>query len=378
MKNPQAANWRSSLLKNVLPLLPGLALVALIAWLGIWSSEWIGLNLLGLERSPISGIMMAIILGLILSNFFTLPATLRPGVAFSVKYVLRLGIILLGIRLSLGDVLRLGLLGIPLILFCIVGAILLVRWLGRRLNLSPAMSTLIAVGTSICGATAIVATGPSIEARDEELTYAIANITIFGLLAMFLYPFLAHALFAQDATAAGLFLGTSIHETAQVAGSALIYDQLYQSQAVLDGATVTKLVRNVLMILIIPAMSYLHMRQMGAAGTARTVKLTSLFPLFILGFLGMALVRTVGDATLETGAAWGLLDAATWASLTGTLRVWAENFLAMAMAAVGLGTSFRLLRGLGLRPFYVGFAASVAVGVLSLLGIFAFRVAGLI
>ena len=94
--------------------------------------------------------------------------------------------------------------------------------IGRWLKLPSRLATLIAVGTSICGVSAIVATGPAIEAEDEEVAYAVATITIFGILATFLYPYLAHALFGQNATAAGLFIGTSIHDTSQVTGAALI------------------------------------------------------------------------------------------------------------------------------------------------------------
>jgi len=365
---------------EALRLLPGLALAAGVAWLGLASAVWIGEGLLGFESSPISAIMMAILVGLALGNLAPLPNWVRPGVRFSLKWLLRLGIILLGIRLSLGDVLRLGALGVPLILLCIIGALWIASWLGRRLRLPARLSTLIGVGTSICGATAIVAAGPALDAKEEELTYAIANITVFGILAMLLYPLLGHVLFPGDATGAGLFLGTSIHETAQVAGSGLIYAELYDADQALDVATVTKLVRNVLMIVVIPLMAYRY--RQGAAlavpGSARRSSVLALFPLFILGFLVFAAIRTVGDATLdESGAAWGLWNSAGWDALTATIRGWAESFLAMAMAGVGLGTRLAHLRGLGLKPFYVGLAASVSVGAVSLAGIAALTTLGL-
>lgn len=364
---PLMARWAAKLFA-ILPILPGLLLAAAVAWLGIWASEWIGKALLGFEKSPISGIMMAIIFGMVISNTVAVPARFQLGIRFSLKNILKLGIILLGIRLSLGDVLRLGALGIPLVAVCIVGAILFAQWLGRRLRLSPTMSTLIAVGSSICGATAIVATGPAIDAKEEEITYAVANITLFGVLAMFFYPVLAHGLFADELTSAGLFLGTAIHETAQVAGGGLIYDQLYDVDKTLEVATVTKLVRNVSIAFVIPLMAYWHKRQTGHGH--KNAGFLSLFPLFILGFLLVAFFRTVGDASLsESGRAWWLLIEADWDGLTTTIRSWAEICLAVAMAAVGLGTTFKQLRGLGLKPFYVGLGASLAVGVISLVGI---------
>jgi uncharacterized integral membrane protein (TIGR00698 family) len=379
LQPPSPAFSPGAMLSAAARLVPGLLLTAAVAWLGLLSSEWIGVDLLGFDKTPISGIMMAILIGLVIGNVVRLPGWVLPGVRFSLKRILRLGIILLGIRLSLGDVLRLGALGIPVILFCVIGAAVVTAWLGRRLNLSPRLATLIGVGTSICGATAIVATGPAIEAKEEELTYAIANITLFGILAMLVYPYLGHALFPNDPTGAGLFLGTSIHETAQVAGGGLIYAELFDADKALDTATVTKLVRNVLMAAVIPLMAYRYSRQTSAGSEhAKRFSFFKLFPLFILGFIFFALIRTIGDATLdETGSAWWVFKEARWDALTLDIKTWAENFLAMAMAGVGLGTSITQLRGLGLKPFYVGFAASVSVGALSLFGIAVLRALGL-
>lgn len=353
---------------NLRALLPGVALTAIIAFLGVQSSERIGVDWLGFSKSPISGIMMAILIGLAAGNLAKLPASFKPGIQFSARRLLRLGIILLGIRLSLGDVFRFGALALPVILVCIVSAILFARWLGGRLRLSPRMSALVAVGTSICGATAIVATGPVIDAREEEVTYAVANITVFGVLAMLLYPYLAGALFPAQPTAAGLFLGTSIHETAQVAGGSLIYAQAFGAPAALDAATVTKLIRNVFIALLVPLMTLLYHRQTDGAARRRQ-SFFSLFPVFILGFLALAAVRTLGDATLANGRAFGLLAEADWGALTRAVQSASEALLAMAMAGVGLATGLRQLRALGLRPFYVGFGAAVCVGALSLASI---------
>jgi len=362
--DPPTLSW-------VVQVIPGVLLTAIVAWLGIESSEWIGTTLLGFERSPVSGVMMAIVFGLILSNVMVLPQFTKPGVQFSLKRLLKLGIILLGIRLSLGDVFEVGLVGIPLIILCILGALFVAQWLSGRLVLSPRLSALLPVATSICGATAIVATGPAIDAKEEEITYAIANITVFGIVAMFLYPYLAHLLFPDNALGAGLMLGTSIHETAQVAGSGLIYVQLFGTEQVLDVATVTKLVRNVMMAVIIPAVVYFSRRGTDKDGDSREgMRFLDLFPVFILGFLFVALLRTIGDATFgQSGQAFGFMSAATWDNVTHTIRDWAEILLAVAMAGVGLGTSFRQLRNLGIKPFYVGFASAVSVVLISISGL---------
>ena len=163
-----------------------------------------------------------------------------------------------------------------------------------------------------------------------------------------------------------------------VTGAALAYDQAFGAQGALNVATVTKLVRNLGMLVVIPLMAYLHRREEAAAERhSARVNALGLIPLFILGFLALAIVRTVGDATLPSGLAFGLWDAGTWRDLIRTLQTWAVNLLAMAMAGVGLGTSLSQLRGLGLKPFYAGLGAAVAVGVVSLLGIAVLSALGL-
>jgi uncharacterized integral membrane protein (TIGR00698 family) len=197
-------------------------------------------------------------------------------VTFCLKKLLRLGIILLGIRLSIVDVLEIGVFGIPIVVGAVLTGLVVATAATRRLGLPERLGTVIAIGTAICGATAIVAAAPGIRAKEEEVTYAIANITVFGIAAMLLYPFLGNLIFGGDIVQVGLFLGTSIHETAQVAGAGLIYDQSFNvttSPSVADIAIVSKLVRNVLMVAVIPAVTYVYVhrqRQQGEESGERT------------------------------------------------------------------------------------------------------------
>ena len=264
--------------------------------------------------------------------------------------------------LSLADAGATGLVALPLVLACIGAALLLVRALARALSLPARLGTLVAVGTSICGVTAIVATAPVIEATEDEASYAVATIALFGTVALFAYPFLAHLLF-DDPRHAGLFLGTAIHDTSQVAGAGLTYQQQFGAPLALDVAVVTKLVRNSCMVAVIPLARALH-RPPGAAGPrARGLgRVDEVVPLFILAFVAMAAVRTVGDVGERP---FGVLDPATWDGLIAVAQRVAEAALLLAMAAVGLGTSLRSLRRLGLRPLAVGLAAAVCVGALS-------------
>ena len=354
---------------SIYRIFPGVFFSFIIAYAGIYLSSFIGSEILNLNKSPISPIMLSIIIGLLIGNVITIPSIFSEGIKFSLKFILRLGIICLGIRLGLLDILKVGVIGVPLIISCIVISILLVNFFCKLLNVPSKIGSLIAVGTSICGASAIVATSPAINADKEEVTYAIANITIFGIIAMFVYPFLANYLFNGDELSIGLFLGTSIHETAQVAGAGLIYSEQYNSPNTMDIATITKLVRNISMIVVIPFISYLYLKNnINKKNTKPSI--LSLFPIFIIGFIIMGLIRSIGDYGMQSSdQAFGLFMNDQWQSVINYIKSLAEYSLAIAMAAVGVSTNILSLRTLGIRPFYVGFTAAVSVGFVSYIGI---------
>ena len=342
-------------------IFPGLILALILAFSGQYLSEFIGVTIMGLPKSPISAIMMAILLGILIRNTITLPASFQPGIRFGLVRVLRAGIVLLGIRLSLGEVGAIGLQALPVIFGTVLAALLIVTYFSRKLGLSGRLGTLIAVGTSICGATAIVATAPAIGARDDEVSYSVACITLFGVIAMLVYPFAAHWFFGGDPYTAGLFLGTSVHETAQVAGAGLVYQQYYNDPQALDVATVTKLVRNLGMLIVIPLMSILYHRN--SAETGEAPKWWTMIPLFVVGFAIMSLIRTVGD---QGDLAFGILQPEQWASVVSYTKQIAEICLAVAMAAVGLGTSIKGLQSIGFKPLAVGLFSALLVGGVSL------------
>jgi len=346
--------------------------------IGIYGADILGKMLVSLgvlspgSKTPISSIFVAILLGIIIKNTTDVSRMFRSGITFSVKYALRAGIILLGLRLSLVEALKLGAFGIPLIICCIFIGLSITIYLTRLMKQSERLGTLIACGTGICGVTAIMATSPVIRAKENEISYAIANITIFGLVGMALYPFLAHTFFADDPIKAGLFLGTSIHDTAQVTGAALIYDQIFQSEEVVNVATVTKLTRNLFIIVIIPLVSYMFFKRENEGSGENTQVLPKWYtfiPLFVVGFLLLSLLRTVGDFTLtNSGEAFGFLAEHTWQSFYDSTSAFGTNYLlGMAMAGVGLSTDFKMFKGIGLKPFYIGFIAAVSIGCVSFL-----------
>src|SRR5690625_1320633 len=364
---------------ETIKLIPGLFLCLVVMFIGVYGAEFIGFLLIktGLlspeSKTPVSGIFVAIIVGIIIRNTIGLQHIFTKGIGFSVKYALRAGIILLGLRLSLLEAVKLGALGIPLIVACISSGLFLTLYLTNKMKQSNRMGTLIACGTGICGVTAIMATSPVIEAKEDEISYAVANITIFGLTGMILYPFLANFLFADDPVKAGMFLGTAIHDTAQVTGAALIYNQMFDMTKVVDVAMVTKLTRNLFIIVIIPFVSYLFYKNANdrdgeSSGTTKELpKWYTFIPLFVIGFLLLAFLRTIGDITMEnTGAAFGLLQPTTWENFyTHSSSFGTTYLLGMAMAGVGLSTNFNMFKGIGIKPFYIGFIAAVSVGIVS-------------
>ncbi len=315
--------------------------------------------------SPVSGVPVAIVLGLLLRNLLTLPKTINPGLKFCTTTLLRLGIVLVGMKLSVVEMARLGAAGIPVVLAAIVTGLVFVTWFNKRLGLPPRLGTLIAAGTSICGVTAIVSTAPAIEADEREVAYAVANVVAFGLFGMLVYPYLAHALLPGSA-AIGLFLGTAVHDTSQVVGAALTYRQIYGDDAVLRVATVTKLTRNLLLAAVIPILTWMHQKNGGAGpGAKKASSWQSLVPSFVIGFVAMAIVRSLGDTMLGNGQpALGVWDQAGWSALASLVgdKVGAQWLLGTAMAAVGLNTNFSVFKGVGVKPFAVGMAGAIVVG----------------
>jgi uncharacterized integral membrane protein (TIGR00698 family) len=348
---------------------PGVLAAFVVMLAGFWLADQIGHAILAAQgltgSSPVSGVPVAIVLGLVLRNTLPLPAALTPGLKFATTTILRAGIVLVGIRLSLFDVVKLGIAGLPVVLAAIGTGLVFVTWFNKKLGLPPRLGTLIAAGTSICGVTAIVSVAPAIEADEREVAYAVANVVAFGLFGMLVYPYLAHAVLGSSETI-GLFLGTAVHDTSQVVGAALTYKQVYGDDVVLRVATVTKLTRNIFLAAVIPLLTWLHLRSTQAqiGGVKKKTTWKALVPGFVVGFVAMAVVRTIGDATLESGAAFGIWSADSWRSLTTQLGdYWASRILlGTAMAAVGLNTSFKVFKGVGLKPFAVGFAGAVVVG----------------
>ena len=346
--------------QNSIKIIPGILLALVFCLFSQGINNLIGIELFGTTKSPISTVMIAILLGIIMGNAFTPRAGMIIGLDFTQKYILKLGIIFLGIRLSFAEFLKFGTVAIPLIIVCIFSVLVLVKLLVKKVPISSKMSYLIAIGTSVCGATAIVATAPVINATKSEVAYAIANITLFGVISMLVYPYFAEWYFYAEPLKAGLFLGTAIHETSQVAAAGLIYDQQFNSPETLNIATVTKLIRNTFLVVMIPLFGFLYNR---GKVKSKNYSILSIFPYFVLGFIGMIIIRNLGDQifTIENN------NFEIWKNLINYIKSLATIFLTMAMAAVGISINLSELKKMGYKPFVVGFIAAITVGIVSII-----------
>ena len=297
---------------------------------------------------PVSPILVAILLGLALAPVARAHPGWAPGLQFAAVPLLRLAVVLIGLRLSLAQVGSLGLQAIPMVVAALASGLVLTWLLGRLFGTGTKLTALLAVGSAICGASAIAATAPALRPRPEETAYALACVALFGLVATILYPWLLNG-WLPDGRLLGLVLGAAIHDTSQVTAAALLSEQTFGHAEVVAAATVTKLLRNLSMLVVIPAVVWWALRD-EPRGAARTP-----FPLFILGFLALAAVRSAGDVLVGEVDAWhAFLDAASRCS----------GFLfAMAMAAIGMGIRVQALKALGAKPAIV--ALTTAVGMLA-------------
>ena len=346
--------------KKYLVILPGVILAFVLYTLSQGFNNIIGIELLGYDKSPISTAMIAILLGMIFGNIFQIRDSFVKGLDFTQKYILKIGIICLGIQLKPFEFLKFGSIAIPLIIICIISVLIVIKILIKKLKIPTRMAYLISIGSTVCGTTAIMATAPIIGAKKNEISYAIANITLFGILSMLIYPYFANFYFDAEPLYIGLFIGTSIHETSQVAAAGLIYDQQFNSPETMNVATVTKLIRNTFLVIMIPLFAFLYNRK---NVIKKRYSILSIFPYFVLGFIGMIILRNTGDQFFINS------NYELWKETIQTIKFSSKIFLTMAMSAIGLSTNLKDLKTMGFKPFVVGFIAMTTVGLVSILTI---------
>ena len=310
--------------------------------------------------------LWAVVFGILIANTVGLPRIFRSGVA-TYEFWLKAGIILLGARFLIGDILKLSGISLLLVAIAFTLSIAFMTWLGRVFRLGPKLTTLLAVGSSVCGVSAIIATQGAIEADEEDTSTAIAAILALGALSLFTFPLIGHALHMSD-HAYGIWAGLAVDNTAEATAAGALYSDAAGKYAVL-----AKTCRNALIGFVVLGYAIQWARK-GLASSATTrqlqnkaVFLWNKFPKFVLGFLLISLLASLGilDPKLYPHLAGLIPFGLSPAQITalGNLRRWA--FL-LTFAGVGLRTNLRDLFKQGARPFIVGALGEIAIAAITL------------
>lgn len=336
-----------SLPNRIFALVPGVLLLVAVGYTGKFIEQFIARygKAHHVVLPNIEYVLWAILIGLIISNTIDVPAIFRAGVA-TYEFWLKAGIVLLGARFLIGDVLKLGGLSLVLVFIEITLSLAFMTVLGRAFKLKPKLITLLAVGSSICGVSAIIATQGAIDADEEDSSYAIAAILALGAISLFTFPLIGHWLHLTD-RGYGLWAGLAVDNTAEASAAGALFSDAAGKVAVL-----AKTCRNAMIGFVVLGYAlYWASKGQAAKVENKTAFLWTKFPKFILGFLLISLLASIG------------FFAKPQITAIGNLSRWA--FL-LTFAGVGLRTNLRELGKQGVRPFAVGAIGEVAIAALTL------------
>lgn len=324
-------NWINSHWKGILLCL----CIAVPAWfLGHW-------------MPVVGGPVFAILAGMVVTLFLKNKGGLQPGITFTSKKILQYAVVLLGFGMNLATVAKTGWQSLPIILSTITTSLVISFVLYKVMKAPARISTLVGVGSSICGGSAIAATAPVIGADDAEIAQSISVIFLFNVVAALIFPTLGSVLGLSN-EGFGMFAGTAINDTSSVTAAAAAWDGMYGSNT-LDSATIVKLTRT---LAIIPITLVLALWRMRKEKSEAQVSLKKIFPFFILFFVLASVVTTVFQLP---------------AAVTSPLRNLSKFFIIMAMAAIGLNTNLVKLVKTGGKPILMGLCCWVGITGVSLL-----------
>lgn len=306
-------------------LVPGLALAVGVTVLAYVLRAVSGFTL-------VSPLVLGVFMGMAAHTVFKVPAAAKPGLKFAARPVLRFAIILLGLQVTFGQVAEVGAAGFAAVAATLLLIFVATKWIGRLMGVERGLTELIAAGTAVCGASAIVATNTVTRGSDEDVAYAMACVTLFGSVAMFVYPLLM-PLLGLSPHAYGLWTGASVHEVAQVVAAAF-----QGGQEAGEVGTIAKLTRVMLLAPLVLSLAVLARRREASAQASAPV------PWFVFAFIGVIGVNSLGILPAETKA--------IAAPVTTFL-------LAVALSAIGLDSDLRKLKAKGLKPLVLGGAATL-------------------
>lgn len=304
-------------------------LVALVAW-----------GIAAVTPRAVSAVPLAVVIGAVTGSMGK-ATRLASGIQFVTTRILRVGIVMLGAQLGLQEVANIGARAAVFVVVTILLGLTVGMWVGRLAGLDRTTCTLVSVGSAICGNTAIMASSPVVEARDDEVSVAVTGITFWGTLALLLYPVVGHWLNLSDAQF-GLWIGLAVQDTSQVVAAGAAF-----SDEALDVATVVKLLRNAGLVLVLPGLAMLR----SGRDTVPSGAVMRSFPVFVLGFLLMAALRTSGAISASLGE---------FTAEIGSLAI------LVAVAGLGLSISLADLRRSGGWGIWVAGVAALVLGVAGL------------
>ena len=305
----------------------------------------------------IGGAVIAILAGMILTLIIKNKTALDAGIKFTSKKVLQWAVILLGFGMDLNVVLETGKQSLPVII-CTIGISLIMAFLINKLIKMPSkVATLIGVGSSICGGSAIAATAPVIDADEEEVAQSISVIFLFNVLAALLFPSFGQ-LIGFDTTsgeAFGIFSGTAVNDMSSVTATASTWDGMFNlGTATLDKAVTVKMTRTLAIIPITLVLALARAKKQKSSGAGK-INMKKIFPFFILFFIGASIITTIA---VSCGVSADVFD---------PLKTLSKFLIVMAMAAIGMNTNIVKLVKSGAKPIFLGFCCWISITGVSLL-----------
>lgn len=305
----------------------------------------------------IGGAVIAIIAGMIVTLFIKDKSDFESGIKFTSKKILQWAVVLLGFGMNLMVILQTGRQSLPIIVSTIATSLIVSYILHRVMHIPGKISTLVGVGSSICGGSAIAATAPVIDADDEEVAQSISVIFFFNVLAALIFPTLGSMLgFSHDSgTAFGIFAGTAVNDTSSVTAAASTWDSMWNlGSATLDTAVTVKLTRTLAIIPITLVLALMHTKKASNNGN-KNFRLKSIFPMFIVYFILASIITTIA------------VSAGADISIFNPIKELSKFFIVLAMAAIGLNTNVVKLIKTGGKPIILGFCCWISITIVSLL-----------
>ena len=312
---------------------------------------------LGKQFPVIGGPVIAIVAGMIITLFIKNKSRLEPGIKFTSKKILQWAVILLGFGLNLNVILKTGAQSLPIILITITVSLVISYILCKVMHIPGKISTLVGVGSSICGGSAIAATAPVIDADDEEVAQAISVIFFFNVLAALLFPQFGALLGFDTASgeAFGIFAGTAVNDTSSVTAAASTWDAMYHlGSQTLDKAVTVKLTRTLAIIPITLVLAFIRTKKAKDAGSGK-VDMKKIFPFFILYFVLASVITTVAGTMGISSAVFN------------PVKELSKFFIILAMSAIGINTDIVKLVKTGGKPIFMGLCCWMGITAASLL-----------